>query len=172
VARKTTMTTQDVNELYARLEPKLRRHVAKNVYRDAVDDVVQDTMIKVVSGFRRWHGLIGEEAYCAMVANGCIVDAQRKHAARERVETPAGGLTELAEQSELGGYALPSIEDARFAADFDRAVRAMGTEVRTAFILTELRGIDNDEAAELMGVVERTIERYRAEARTQLKEAL
>jgi RNA polymerase sigma-70 factor (ECF subfamily) len=62
------------------------------------------------------------------------------------------------ESAELSGYHETTPERARFAADFDNAVRSLTPKQREAFILTELRGLSQREAADVIGISQASVQ--------------
>jgi RNA polymerase sigma factor (sigma-70 family) len=65
-----------------------------------------------------------------------------------------------------------TIEGAEFHADFDRAVRALPELERDAFILTELRGLDQREAAAVLGIHQSTVSRRHQAAVDAIREEI
>lgn len=65
-----------------------------------------------------------------------------------------------------------TLEAAEFHADFDRAVRALPGPERDAFILTELRGLDQREAAAVLGVSQPTVHRLATAALDRIRKEL
>lgn len=88
-----------------------------------------------------------------------------------RQEAPIGLLTDLAELEESlahGGRGLRPF----FAESFDTAVRDLPDDERDAWVLTELRGITDREAAEHLGVSHMTVNRRRKQAVIRIREEL
>jgi RNA polymerase sigma factor (sigma-70 family) len=117
-----------------------------------------------------------------LIVHGLTVDAYRKM----KREVPVMNLTE----QELGATALSlerlerdgydvlfmgqplTIEQVEFRADFDMAVRGLAEEDRQAFLLTEVRGLTQTEAAQILHVDQTTVSRRSERARAQIKEAI
>jgi RNA polymerase sigma factor (sigma-70 family) len=72
----------------------------------------------------------------------------------------------------IGSLPATSIEDIEFQTDFDRAIRALPSVDRDAFILTELRGLTSEEAAPLLDCSDRQVRYLRERATARLAEAL
>lgn len=62
-----------------------------------------------------------------------------------------------------------TLEDIEFQVDHDRAVRALDSDPRNAYILTELRGLTVREASEVLDVGKSTADRWAAEARARIR---
>jgi RNA polymerase sigma factor (sigma-70 family) len=75
----------------------------------------------------------------------------------------------LAEQL---GYRGLTPERDRFAAAFDNAVRSLSPKQREAFILTQLRGATQREAADMLGIAQRTVSERVERATLAVREAL
>jgi RNA polymerase sigma-70 factor (ECF subfamily) len=94
-----------------------------------------------------------------------------------RRETPIGLLPDLAELEEgllstvtsTGG---PSFALASFPEDFDAAVRALPEPERDTLILTDLRGLGQEEVAGLLDVSQPTVSRRLDAARAVLRKEL
>ncbi len=95
---------------------------------------------------------------------------------RNRARESAIGLI-----PELNDVAYPSEEPrsrglkfslASFPEDFDAAVRGMSETQRETFILTDLRGLDQTEVAELLDVDQSTVSRRLDSARARVRREL
>ncbi len=148
------------------LESKLRPFVARRVAREVdVDDVVQEVFLRMQRGLA---GLRDEERFgpwVYRVARSAIVDHRRraeKHRIvdREGDEEPA----ELVEdgddvQALLAGYIAPF-------------VAMMPSPYREALTLTELEGLTQRQAAELLGISLSGMKSRVQRGRVQLRELL
>jgi RNA polymerase sigma factor (sigma-70 family) len=72
----------------------------------------------------------------------------------------------------LGGASALTFEDAEFRYDFDLAVRGLPENERDAFIVTELRGLSEREAADVLDTSQPTVHRRAEAARNQLREEI
>lgn len=111
-------------------------------------------------------GSADADRFAALVANEART-LRTKTLRDRRREEPIGLLPDLAEMEEslaLRGRGLPF-----FAEDFDRVVRDLPEIERDAFILTDLRGATDREAAELLGVSRMTVNRRADAARSLLR---
>jgi RNA polymerase sigma-70 factor (ECF subfamily) len=157
------MTVADARCVYKTLDARLRPFVARRVSSSDVDDVMQDVFVRVHRGL---HGLRDSErlgAWVFQIARSAIADHLRS---RARV-LPTG---ELPEES-----AAPAHEDddqafQEIAACAVPFVAALPSPYREALTLTELEGLTQQQAAELVGIslsgmksrVQRGRERLRA----------
>ena len=93
---------------------------------------------------------------------------------QQQREPGVGLLTELAkiEADRLDGRMFPTLDEGVFAGDFDRALRALPSEERDAYILTELRGLSQAEAGAVLGLSQPTVSRLRDAARTAIREEI
>ncbi len=152
------------------LEAKLRPYVARRVRAAAdVDDVVQDVFVRMQRGIG---GLRDDERFGAWVyqiARSAIAD-HRRAAAKHRVADATGVEGEpvapedadpAAVEEELAGYLAPF-------------VAALPSPYREALTLTELEGLTQRQAAEMLGVslsgMKSRVQRGRALLRRSLED--
>lgn len=152
------------------LEAKLRPYVARRVRAAAdVDDVVQEVFVRMQRGIS---GLRDDERFGAwvyQVARSAIAD-HRRAAAKHRVVDATGAEEEpvaaedadpLAVEEELAGYLAPF-------------VAALPSPYREALTLTELEGLTQKQAAEMLGVslsgMKSRVQRGRALLRRSLED--
>lgn len=149
------------------LDAKLRPFIARRVRSEAdADDVVQDVFLRMLKGLPdlRDEQRFGPWVYT--IARSAIVDHQRA-AARHRVAT--GAPEELEEppleeddrvvERELAGYIAPFIA-------------MLPTTYREALTLTELEGLTQREAAEMLGISLSGMKSRVQRGRAQLRKAL
>jgi RNA polymerase sigma-70 factor (ECF subfamily) len=116
------------------------------------EDVLQDALIELVRVDDSLH-LRDPGAFLGTILDRRVKDKMRANKTRTDRETPAGDATDL---GALGGQGL-SMRDGLFAAAFDGALRSLPTEERDAFILTDLRGLTQYEAALALNVPAHTV---------------
>lgn len=144
------MNTQDIQTLREAGAKWLRANHALN---DAdAEDVLQDSLIELVRVTERKTvtdpgGLLGT------ILDRRVKNKLRANKARAKVEQAGGDLVDL---SILADGTL-TIREGMFAADFDRAFRALPREQQEAFALYELRGLTEYEAAQVLGIPASTV---------------
>ena len=124
------------------------------------EDVLQDALIELVRGDFKSPAVL-----LRMILDRRAADAGRKQA---RQPVPAGDINDLS----VLGQGTTTIKDAIFAADFDRAIRTLDPELLDAFILYELRGLSQYEAAQVLGISGRAVVSRAEAARTALRKEL
>lgn len=150
------------------LDARLRPFVARRVRSSAdVDDVVQDVFLKMQRGLA---GLRDDERFgpwVYQVARSAIAD-HRRSAARHPVaqgEPPE----EAAPPPDEGGDGAVERELALYVAPF---IAMLPSPYREALTLTELSGLTQKEAAEMLGVSLSGMKSRVQRGRKQLREAL
>jgi len=128
------------------LEARLRPFVSRRVRSESdVDDVLQDVFLRMQRGLA---GLRDEERFgpwVYQVARSAIIDHLRsagKHRVVElgdRYEAACEGEDELAVERELAGYVAPF-------------VATLPSPYREALTLTELEGLTQKQASEMLGL--------------------
>ena len=149
------------------LEAKLRPFIARRVHAEVdVDDVVQDVFLRMQRGLA---GLRDEERFGAwvyQVARTAIVDHQRR-AVKHRVadgevlkeEAPEIDENDRAVERELASYVAPF-------------VAMLPSPYREALTLTELEGLTQKEAADMIGISLSGMKSRVRRGRQQLRKAL
>ena len=137
-------------QLALQLRPFIARRVATE---DDADDVLQDVFLRLQRGLPKLRDEERFGPWVYQVARSAIIDHLRQRAAASRLV--AGSLEELDEVKALG----PASDDgdgsgraqelARSVAPF---VAMLPSPYREALTLTELEGLTQKEAAELLGI--------------------
>jgi RNA polymerase sigma-70 factor (ECF subfamily) len=142
------MIASEARGAWSELEARLRPYVARRVPPPEVDDVLQEIFVRMHRGL---DGLRDEERFGGWVyriARNVIVDAARARA-REPLLQVAEVLDDTTD-SESGG------QDAGLQADLGECialfVARLPSPYREAITLTELRGLTQKEAAEMIGI--------------------
>lgn len=149
------------------LEATLRPFIAKRVREADVDDVVQDVFLRIQRGLRslRDHQRFGPWVY--QVARSAIADHGRS--ASRHPQTGEDGPEQAAAPQDVDDRAVER-EVAAYAALF---VSMLPSPYREALTLTELEGLTQKEAAEMLGVslsgMKSRVQRGRAELRAALE---
>ena len=171
------MTTHDYDRLVRELEPAAMRRLRTKhrTLTDHHDDIFQEAMIRLVARLEAGE-MDDPTGMLLTIIDRKAIDRARANDRRRDLETPVGGLTELAEAAEQGTFVppLPPPDTGRniFAREFDTAVRALPTGEREAFIAIELRGMTVRSYAELTMLPKSTVADRLAEARAKIQEGV
>ena len=168
-----TLDTAAVSLLYRDLSPGLMRHLrVQRVPADERDDVAMESFIILIRQLQRGKTIESYPAYLQRVADRLNLMRGRALGRRLQHELPVGGLHDLAE-IEAKQYAEAHGDPIAFLADdLDGAIRDLPEEDRDAFILTVLRGLDQEEAAAVLEVDQSTVSRRAARARAAIREEI
>ncbi|MFL1377355.1 MULTISPECIES: sigma-70 family RNA polymerase sigma factor [unclassified Nocardiopsis] len=137
----------------------VRRHIARRVPADRVEELVQETYLRVLRALPGFGGRCPVRAWLLAIARNTVADRYRHDAARPRctgsaaAEGPAPGRFD--EQ-----LALRSLVD------------ALPADRRRAFLLTRVAGLSYEEAARTLGVPIGTVRSRVARARADLRRGL
>lgn len=151
----------DVRELERRLRPYLARRVARS---SDVDDVLQDVLLRVLRGASSLRDDERFGPWVYRVARNAVIDHAR---AESRPSARVG--------ADPDGLASAEIEDpveAEFASFVAPFVAALPSPYREALTLTELQGLTQREAAEMLGTTLSTMKSRVQRGRVRLREAL
>ncbi|MEJ5864917.1 sigma-70 family RNA polymerase sigma factor [Pseudomonas farsensis] len=122
-------------------------------------DLVQDTFVRIIQRPRSFDGANGERSYLATIARGLCIDTWR----RQRLER--AWLEQLALQPEA---VQPSPEQRAIIVEtlheIDAMLLRLPSKVRQAFLLAQLDGMAYRDIAAHIGVSERMIKKYLAQA--------
>lgn len=129
------------------IEGRLRPYVTRRVASAAeVDDIVQEILVRIHTGLASLHDGERFGGWVYRIAERTIADS-----ARARARTPIAGLAEPPEDASNG-----SDEQADLQVDLGECVALfvarLQSPYREAITLTELRGLTQKEAAEMLGV--------------------
>ena len=142
---------------------------------DYHDDIFQESMIRLVARLESGE-MDDPTGMLLVIIDRKAADRARSNSVRRNIETPIGGLTELAEAAETSAFVppLPPPDVGRniFAREMDTAVRALPTGEREAFIAIELRGMTVRSYAELTMLPKSTVADRLAEARAKIQEGV
>lgn len=157
----------------------VRRAAGKTESREDAEDIVARSFTKlwrhIENGYRDDLG-----ARLNQIIDSGLKDYWQAQASRRAIETPVGGPMDVAyaedstRKNGLTALTVPyaTIEDVEFRTDFDRALRGVDEPYRDAFILTDIRGLSQYEAADLLGIDQATVSRRADIARAQIRKEL
>lgn len=149
-----------LSSLWTGQAPRLRSAIARRYGSEMAEHAVAEAFTRLAAD-----PVEPNEVILARKAWSIVTDELRRAEA---------GPDFVSLESERSGVAdsFPSIESAMFRADFDLAFRALPRESAEAFALTELRGLSQCEAADLLDVNQATVSRRAEAARLTLKKEL
>ncbi|MFE3459691.1 sigma-70 family RNA polymerase sigma factor [Nocardiopsis aegyptia] len=146
-----------LEDLVRRTRPDVTRYIARRVPQDRVEELTQETYVRVLGGLRRYSGRAPVRAWLLAIARNTVVDRYRSDAARP--DCVGGTDWELVPAS-------PERFDEYLA--LRALLDALSTERRQAFVLTQVEGCTYEEAARLVGAPVGTIRSRVARARSDL----
>ncbi len=142
------MISADMRCAYRELEARLRPFVARRVSAPSeVDDVMQDVFLRMQRSLAKLRDEERFGPWVYQIARSAIAE-QRRTRARYPLAAPAQ-VEESAEATEAGDDGAVERAVASYMAPF---VAMLPTPYREALTLTELEGVTQKEASELMGV--------------------
>lgn len=149
------------------LESKLRPFVARRVRADAdVDDIVQDVFLRMQRGLDALRDDARFGPWVYQVARSAIVDHQRR-AAKHVVADPDDAADMAMEEEDDDREVERELAD--YIAPF---VAMLPSPYREALTLTELEGLTQKEAAEMLGISLSGMKSRVQRGRQQLRGAL
>ena len=158
--------SRERNRTWRELQAKLRPFVAKRVAGVDVDDVVQEVFLRIQRGLPslRDEQRLGPWVY--QTARNAIIDHLRKSARTPQPVAKPPGQAQTAEEDDDRAVAR---EVAGYAALF---VATLPSPYREALTLTELEGLTQKEAAEMLDVSLSGMKSRVQRGRQKLREAL
>ncbi|MFT3927687.1 MAG: sigma-70 family RNA polymerase sigma factor [Myxococcales bacterium] len=161
------MIEAHARQAWRELREQLRPYVARRVHSSAIDDVLQETFLRLQRGLPtlREEDRFGPWVY--RVARSAIADHGRRVA---RAPRSWEGSDETVDPR-LDVQAGEEVE-ALLAAQLGRFVALLPTPQREALTLVELRGLTLREAAELLGVTPTCAKSRVQRGRARLRELL
>lgn len=150
------------------LEAELRPFVARRVPPSDVDDVVQEVFLRIQRGLPSLRDEQRFGPWVYQVARSAIIDHARSAARHPRT---ASEPPEQPHHPDDGDDAAVAREVAKYAALF---VSMLPSPYREALTLTELEGLTQREAAEMLGIslsgMKSRVQRGRAKLRAALED--
>jgi RNA polymerase sigma-70 factor (ECF subfamily) len=139
------------------LQPDVWRFVHHLTSPHLVEDVVQDTMVRLWRALGRYRGDASGRTYALAIARRAAADSIRRTAREKRL---VGRV-----HDHDRGEATP---DASRRVELQQAIDALDPDRRDAFVLTQVLGLPYDETAAVCGVPIGTIRSRVARARADL----
>lgn len=169
-----TNVTHTVESLYESHQERIRHYFLKCLMdSETAEDLTQDVFVRL-SHVAAKKGLPDNaDLIVDLIARGKLRD-HKKQMGRRPTSTTLAAAEHEAEKAAAGGRPYPTLtyDTAEFRADFDRAVRDLPADERDVFILQDLRGLTEVEAAEYVGVSRATVGRRHRAAQARMKAAL
>ena len=137
------------------------RLAAHLVGREDADDVTQDTFVRAWRALPAFRGDSSARTWLLSIARRACADAIRARVRRRRLGTRLASETPSVPEPTSGVDAAGSVA-------LDALVRALDTDQRTAFTLTQIVGCTYEETAAICGVPVGTIRSRVARARERL----
>ena len=126
-------------------------------------DLAQDTFVRVLAKRQQDDAaaqvLKEPRAYLTVIARGLLIDLwRRREIERAWLEAMAGLPEDMAPSPESQALAMETL------CELDRLLSAMPEKVRRAFLMAQLDGMTYRQIGEALGVSERMIKKYMAQA--------
>lgn len=153
--------------LYARHRGPLYRYFARQSAKDNVDDLFQETWLRLIRGKARYRPEAPFRAYLYQIAHSVLVDHYRRHGHASRPQAnatldPVDAASGPQERYEAG------LARGAFVAALD----ALPAEQREAFLLHEEAGLTLEQIADVVGTGRETIKSRLRYATRRLRESL
>lgn len=156
---------------YAELEAKLRPFVARRVRPDDVDDVVQDVFVRMLRGLPTLRDEQRFGPWVYQVARSAIADRMRDAARHPTTSADPPEPASPAPDEDEDEDGAVARELSSYVAFF---VAMLPPPYREALTLTELEGMTQKEAAEMLGIslsgMKSRVQRGRAQLRRLLED--
>jgi RNA polymerase sigma-70 factor (ECF subfamily) len=155
------------DHLYERHRGPLYRYFARQAAKDNVDDLFQETWLRLIRSKARYRPQAPFRAYLYQIAHSVLVDHYRRHghASRPRTDPTLDPI-----DSSAGPENNYEAGTARSA--FIAALDSLPPEQREAFLLHEEAGLTLEQIAEVVGTGRETIKSRLRYATRRLRESL
>lgn len=152
-----------LGELYHHHQPWLQQLLSRRLgCGESAADLAQDAFVRLLQAPRHLDSFDGARAYLSRMAKGLCVDHWR------RLDIEKAWQEALAARAEA---TLPSVEHQQIVietlCEIDRMLAQLPDKVATAFLASQLQGKPYRQIAEELGVSERMIKKYMAQAMLQ-----
>ena len=158
-----TANRASLGQLYYHHQPWLQRLLCRRLgCGDTAADLAQDAFVRLLKTPRHFDSDEGARAYLSRMAKGLCVDHWR------RLDIERAWQETLATRADAG---LPSVEHQQIVietlCEIDRMLSRLPEKVATAFLGSQLQGKPYRQIAEELGVSERMVKKYMAQAMLQ-----
>lgn len=150
--------------LYEERRGELVRHVERIIGPWAAEDVAHDAFLAISRAIMAGKTLADAEAMLWPTAARLALNHIRDEAWEEAMD-----LTTISDRIEVPAL---SAESGLFGSGLNDALDAMPNDYRSAWVLTELRGLSGREAGELLGIDQSTVSRRSEMARRYIVKEL
>jgi RNA polymerase sigma-70 factor (ECF subfamily) len=165
--------------LYEQFYPQVLRYL-KDILGDEAEDATQEVFLKVHRGLPSFRGNSGIWTWIYRIATNTALDRRRKHASRQDYE--ANHCPDDLPDSSQVSDAFPSIQASPAPDEFlvrqemNDCIRTIVEKLpemyHTVILLKELRGLKNQEIANLLDITLDTVKIRLHRARQQLRKSL
>lgn len=122
-------------------------------------DLLQDTFLRVLLRPRSFDGLSGERSYLATIARGLCIDHWRRRQLEQAwLESLAARPAHLQASPEQRALIIETLHEV------DAMLLRLPSKVRQAFLLAQIDGLPYRSIAEELGISERMVKKYLAQA--------
>ncbi|WP_371860154.1 sigma-70 family RNA polymerase sigma factor [Halovibrio variabilis] len=152
-----------LGQLYHHHQPWLQQWLSRRLgCGESAADLAQDAFVRLLQTPRHLDSFDGARAYLSRMAKGLCVDHWR------RLDIEKAWQDALAARAESH---LPSVEHQQIVietlCEIDRMLARLPEKVATAFLASQLQGKPYRQIAEELGVSERMVKKYMAQAMLQ-----
>lgn len=153
--------------LYERHRSPLYRYFARQAAKDNVDDLFQETWLRLIRSKARYRPEAPFRAYLYQIAHSVLVDHYRRHGHVSRPQSNPDLDPIDASAGPADNYEAGTVRGA-----FIAALNALPPEQREAFLLHEEAGLTLEQIGEVVGTGRETIKSRLRYATRRLRESL
>ena len=159
-----------LGEIFGRFYKEVYRFLARMSGCDEkdLDDLVQETFIRVQRGARRFAARSSVKGWILGIASNVVKNHFRTESRRKATQRAFGDVSEVTMGTVPSDHAESREQIARMRAAFD----GLSHDHREVFILCALEGVSGADAARVLGVRPGTVWRRLHEARRELTEVM
>ena len=144
-----------LEELYLSMQGNIARMVARIVPRDEVEDIVQETYIRLRRGVT-FHEIRNPRAYLYRTARNLALDSLKKAANAKSVVWDEEGAYAASDPDQLINITDSNKQFRRFSESVDR----LPPKAQKVFILKKAYGHSQREISDKLNISERTVENH------------
>lgn len=172
----------DFHQVYEEYQPKILRYLTRLVGEYEAEDLTQEVFVKISRALNTFRGAAQLSTWIYRIATNTAIDRLRspffQRSDRKGLSEDASeeNEVEVEDRNTWTGEKKPLVEQNQVRKEMNECIRdfigRLPENYRTVLVLSEMEGIENKDAAEILGVSLNTVKIRLHRAREKMKQEL